>query len=34
MRLHETQMKEWRELDFRGVDEAEVEEDLEEVADN
>ena len=27
-------MKEWRELDFRGVDEAEVEEDLEEVADN
>jgi len=27
-------MPEWNELDFRGADEAEVEEDLEEVADS
>jgi len=28
------QMQEWREQDFRGADKAEVEEDLEEVADS
>ena len=29
-----TRMHEWCKLDFRGVDEAEVEEDLEEVTDS
>ena len=29
-----TKMKEWRERDFMGMDEAEVEEDLEEVTDS